>query len=46
MDDIAYTLGMDPVDFTLKNMVRPTEAQPFTNYSLEDCIRLGADKFD
>ncbi len=46
MDDIAYTLGMDPVDFTLKNMVRSTEEQPFTNYSLEDCIRLGAEKFD
>ena len=46
MDDIAYKLGMDPVEFTLKNMMRPTEEQPFTNYSLDDCILLGADKFD
>jgi xanthine dehydrogenase molybdenum-binding subunit len=46
MDDIAYKLGMDPVAFTLKNMLRPTEAQPFTNYSLDDCILLGAEKFD
>lgn len=46
MDDIAYKLGMDPVAFTLKNMLRPTEDQPFTNYSLDDCILLGADKFD
>ena len=46
MDDIAYKLGMDPVAFTLKNMLRPTEEQPFTNYSLDDCILLGADTFD
>jgi xanthine dehydrogenase molybdenum-binding subunit len=46
MDDIAYKLGMDPVAFTLKNMLRPTEDQPFTNYSLDACIEMGADKFD
>src|SRR5712692_9904057 len=34
MDDIAYKLGMDPVEFTLKNMLRPTAEQPFTNDSL------------
>src|SRR5207249_10295648 len=33
MDDIAYKLGMDPVAFTVKNMLRPTEEHPFTNYS-------------
>lgn len=46
MDDIAYTLGMDPVAFTLKNMLRPTAEQPFTNYSLDACIQLGVDTFD
>jgi CO/xanthine dehydrogenase Mo-binding subunit len=46
MDDIAYKLGMDPVEFTLKNMLRPTAEQPFTNYSLDACIQLGADTFD
>src|SRR5437867_521021 len=46
MDDIAYTLGMDPVEFTLKNMLRPTAEQPFTNYSLDACIQLGVDTFD
>jgi xanthine dehydrogenase molybdenum-binding subunit len=46
MDDIAYKIGMDPVAFTMKNMLRPTEEQPFTNYSLDACIQLGADKFD
>jgi xanthine dehydrogenase molybdenum-binding subunit len=46
MDDIAYKLGMDPVDFALKNMLRPTEDQPFTNYSLDACIAMGMDQFD
>jgi len=46
MDDIAYTLGIDPVDFALKNMLRPTADQPFTNYSLDACIEMGMDKFD
>ncbi len=46
MDDIAYKMGMDPVDFALKNMLRPTDDKPFTNYSLDDCIQLGADEFD
>ena len=46
MDDIAYKLGMDPVDFTLKNMLRPTEEQPFTNYSLDACIQRGVETFD
>ncbi|MDH5537196.1 MAG: molybdopterin-dependent oxidoreductase, partial [Betaproteobacteria bacterium] len=26
MDDVAYKVGMDPVEFALKNMVRPSEA--------------------
>jgi xanthine dehydrogenase molybdenum-binding subunit len=46
MDDIAYKLGIDPVDFALKNMLRPTEDQPFTNYSLDACIEMGMDQFD
>jgi xanthine dehydrogenase molybdenum-binding subunit len=46
MDEVAYKLKMDPVDFVLKNMVRPTTAAPFTNYTLEECIRRGAETFD
>lgn len=46
MDDVAFRIGMDPVEFTLKNMLRPTDAQPFTNYSLEDCILRGTELFD
>jgi len=45
MDDIAYTLGMDPVEFTFKNMLRPTAEQPFTNYSLDACIQMGVEQF-
>jgi CO/xanthine dehydrogenase Mo-binding subunit/aerobic-type carbon monoxide dehydrogenase small subunit (CoxS/CutS family) len=49
MDDIAYKIKMDPVDFVLKNMARPaTDAagSNFTNYTLDQCIRRGADTFD
>ena len=46
MDDIAYRVDMDPIDFALKNMRRPTEDVPFTNYSLEECIVQGRELFD
>jgi len=46
MDDIAYKVGMDPVDFALKNMRRPTEQVRFTNYSLDKCIVQGRELFD
>jgi len=46
MDDIAYQLGMDPVEFTLRNMLRPTAEHPFTNYSLDACIQMGVETFD
>ena len=46
MDEVAYQIGMDPVEFTLKNMRRPTEDVPFTNYSLDECIETGAQQFN
>ncbi len=46
MDEVAYKLGMDPVEFTLKNMRRPTEDRPFTNYSLDEVIETGAQQFN
>src|SRR5512134_2476752 len=46
MDDVSYAVGMDPVDFALKNMRRPTEQVRFTNYSMEECVRTGAELFD
>lgn len=46
MDDIASKLGMDPVDFAMKNMRKPDAETVFTNYSLDECIRRGAVLFD
>jgi CO/xanthine dehydrogenase Mo-binding subunit len=46
MDDVAYRLKMDPVEFGLKNI--PTlyrDETPFTNYTLDECIRRGAEAF-
>lgn len=47
MDDVAYKVGKDPVEFALKNMTRrPSEQTEFTNYTLEECVRRGAEVFD
>jgi xanthine dehydrogenase molybdenum-binding subunit len=46
MDDVAYRVGMDPVDFALRNMLRPTEQIRFTNYTLDECIERGVALFD
>jgi putative selenate reductase molybdopterin-binding subunit len=47
MDDVAAKLKMDPVEFILKNMTRKAgDTTPYTSYSLEECIRRGAEAFD
>ena len=47
MDDVASKLKMDPVEFILKNMTRLARNElPYTNYSLEECIRRGAEAFE
>jgi xanthine dehydrogenase YagR molybdenum-binding subunit len=47
MDDVAYKMKMDPVDFVLKNMTRMSnDDTPYSNYTLEDCVRRGAEAFD
>ena len=46
MDGVAYKMGIDPVEFSLRNMRRPTPDQPFTNYALDQCIDMGAEQFD
>ena len=44
MDDVAYALKMDPLEFRLKNMTRKFRDQtPYTSIGLEDCIRKGAE---
>ena len=46
MDDIAYELGVDPVDFAMKNMLKPSDEVQYTNYTLDECIQRGAELFD
>jgi xanthine dehydrogenase YagR molybdenum-binding subunit len=47
MDDVAYALKMDPVEFRLRNMTRKFGDQiPYTSSGLEECIRKGADRFE
>jgi CO/xanthine dehydrogenase Mo-binding subunit len=47
MDEVAVQLKMDPVEFILKNMTRKAGDQtPYTNYSLDECIRRGAEMFE
>ena len=46
MDDIAYRVGLDPVDFVLKNARRPSAEVQFTNYTLDECIAQAAARFD
>ncbi len=48
MDIIAEKLGMDPVDFRLKNYARLEDGDqdrklPFTSNGMEDCIRKGVE---
>ena len=38
---------MDPVEFVLKNMTRKSRDEaPYTNYTLDECIRRGAEAFE
>jgi xanthine dehydrogenase YagR molybdenum-binding subunit len=47
IDDVAYKLKMDPVQFVLRNMSRLSRDEvPYTNYSLDECIERGAALFD
>jgi putative selenate reductase molybdopterin-binding subunit len=47
MDDVAAKLKIDPVEFILKNMTRKAGDQtPYTSYSLDECIRRGAEAFE
>jgi CO/xanthine dehydrogenase Mo-binding subunit len=47
MDDVAYKMKMDPVDFVLKNMTRKAnDSAEYTNYTLDECIHRGAEAFE
>ena len=47
MDEVASKLKMDPVEFIQKNMTRRfRDETPYTNYTLDECIRRGVEAFD
>ncbi len=47
MDDVAFRMKMDPVEFILKNRTRKAnDTTAFTNYTLEECIQRGAEAFE
>jgi len=47
MDDVAYKVKMDPVEFALKNMTRKANDQiEYTNFTLGECITRGAEAFE
>ncbi|WP_238750662.1 xanthine dehydrogenase family protein molybdopterin-binding subunit [Neolewinella maritima] len=47
MDEMAWRLGMDPVDFRIANDTQtdPSNGKPFSSRLLTECLRIGADKF-
>ncbi len=47
MDEMAYALKMDPVEFRLKNYAEtdPEENKPWSSKSLRECYRAGAERF-
>ncbi|MFG2680546.1 xanthine dehydrogenase family protein molybdopterin-binding subunit [Streptomyces sp. NPDC048392] len=47
IDEAAHSLGMDPVEFRLRNYaeVHPVLGLPWSSKALRDCYRLGAERF-
>jgi xanthine dehydrogenase YagR molybdenum-binding subunit len=47
MDELAYQLKMDPLEFRLKNYAEadPEEKKPWSSKSLRECYRIGAERF-
>ena len=47
MDELAYTLGIDPVELRLRNepAVDPVTGHPFSSRLLTDCLRQAAERF-
>ena len=46
IDELAYRIGMNPLDFRLKNFSRDSDGKPFTSCGLETCILSGAEKIN
>ncbi len=47
MDEMAWKLKMDPIDFRVKNdtQIDPSNNKPFSSRLLVECLRVGAEKF-
>ncbi|SDB50537.1 xanthine dehydrogenase YagR molybdenum-binding subunit [Flavobacteriaceae bacterium MAR_2010_188] len=47
MDEMAWKLKMDPVDFRIKNdtQVDPSNGKQFSSRLMVECLRIGAEKF-
>ncbi|ATB30093.1 xanthine dehydrogenase family protein molybdopterin-binding subunit [Melittangium boletus] len=47
MDELAYTLGMDPLALRLRNHadLDPETGKPWSSKSLKECYRVAAEKF-
>lgn len=47
MDELAYELGIDPIELRLRNhaAIDPTNGKPFSSKSLRQCYALGAKTF-
>ncbi len=47
MDEMAWKLKMDPIDFRIKNDTQTDlhEERPFSSRLLTECLRIGAEKF-
>jgi xanthine dehydrogenase YagR molybdenum-binding subunit len=47
MDELAYKLGMDPLELRLRNYAEkhPENGKPWSSNSLRECYRVGAQRF-
>ncbi|HEV3471304.1 MAG TPA: xanthine dehydrogenase family protein molybdopterin-binding subunit [Pyrinomonadaceae bacterium] len=47
MDELAYALGIDPLELRLINYAEtdPESGRPFSSKALRECYKLGAEKF-
>jgi xanthine dehydrogenase YagR molybdenum-binding subunit len=47
MDELAYALGMDPIELRLKNHADrdPVDGKPWSSKHLQECYRRGAERF-
>ncbi|GAB3459085.1 xanthine dehydrogenase family protein molybdopterin-binding subunit [Massilia terrae] len=47
MDELAYELGIDPIEMRLRNYTErdPQKQLPYSSKSLRECYQLGADRF-